>query len=165
MRPSRLVIPFTLLFVLSQANLGYVLGPLSPNIIAVQLTFDSQVFWQAMAQWGPEGMARLRATLLPWDMLHPFIYAATGYLLVMHSFLFAGIRPAWRGAFAWTLAIAGACDQIENACALYLLSLPFGTPSLLIPVSATFSFLKWVLAVGFALLLLGVSARRLLTLR
>lgn len=145
---------------ISQANLGYVLGPLSPNIVAVQLTFDVQAFWQAMDAWGPEGMARLRATLLPWDMLHPFIYGAFGYLLVTHTHLFE-IREPWRRGLAWELPVAGACDLLENFCELYLLSLPFGTASIAIPVSATFSLGKWGLAAGFSLLVLAALARRL----
>lgn len=164
-RSSRLVFLLALATVLSQANLGHVLGPLTPNIVAVQLTFDSQAFWQAMAQWGPEGIQRFRATTLPWDMLHPFIYGAFGHVLVTRSKLFQCPRPDRRAWLAWALPVAGACDLGENFCALYLLSLPWGTPSALVPVSATFSALKWGLAAGFAVLVPGLAIRRLFNAR
>lgn len=159
--PARLVVLFGLAFVLSQANLGYMLGPLSPNIVAVQLTFHSQAFWEAMTAWGPEGMARLKATMQPWDMLHPFIYGVFGYLLVMRTHLFT-LKPPWHQIFAWMLPVAGACDLLENVCELYLLSLPFGSQSVAIPVSATFSLVKWGLAAGFALSVLIAGIHRLI---
>jgi hypothetical protein len=161
LQPSRLVLPAALAFVLSQVHLGLVLGPLSPNLVAVQLSFDSRAFWAAMAQWGPQGIARLRATLIPWDMLHPFVYAGFGYLLVMHSRLFRGLAPPWRGWIAWMPAVAGVCDLGENFCELYLLALPPGTPSILIPVSASLSLVKWGLAAIFTMLSLAAGMRRL----
>jgi hypothetical protein len=164
-QPSRLVTLAVLAFILSQANLAYVLGHPSPNIVAVQLTFDSQAYWLALAQWGPEGIARYRATLLPWDMLHPLIYSVMGYLLAMRTDLFHALRPGWRVWLAWMLSVAGACDLAENVCALSLLSLPPGTHSILIPVSATFSLVKWGLVTGFALLTLMAWGRRLLPSR
>lgn len=160
-RSSRLVALFVLAFVLSQANLAYVLGHPAPNIVAVQLTFDSGAYWRALAQWGPEGIARYRATLLPWDMLHPFIYSVMGYLLVMRTGLFQQVHPSLRVWLAWILTVAGACDLAENVCALNLLALPPGTPSVLIPVSATFSLVKWSLVTGFVVLILAAWGHRL----
>jgi hypothetical protein len=161
LQPSRLVLPFALAFVLSQAHLAYVLGALSPNLVAVQLTFDDQAFWSAMAQWGPQGMARLRASMWPWDMLHPFIYAGLGYLLVMHTRLFRGATTPWRGVLAWMLMLAGVCDLGENVCELSLLALPFGTPSDLIPLSAGLSLIKWGLAGIFTVFILRAAIRHL----
>lgn len=158
---NRLAILLGLAFVVSQANLGYVLGPLSPNIIAVQLTFDAGEFWKAMALWGPVGMDRLKATLLPWDMLHPFIYGALGHVLVTRTRLFR-LPPHWRPGLAWALPLAGACDLLENLLELYVLSRPFGTDTLAIPFSASFSSIKLAIATGFALLVLSAVAARLL---
>ncbi len=153
------VILLALAFVGSQAHLGHLLAPLSPNFICVQLTFDSQAFWRAIAAWGPEGMARLQASLLPWDLMHPVIYGLFGYLLATRTNYFHA-WPHWRRGLAWALPIAALCDLVENACELYLLSIPLGTPSIIIPVSAGFSLVKWTIAAGFVVMLLVALASR-----
>lgn len=152
----------TLAFVVSQANLGYLLHQLRPNILVLQSTFDADAYWAILRAWGDAGVARYRAHF-PYDLLHPFVYALFGWVLACRAGLFAaGERRAMTRA-AWMLPVAGLFDQAENLCQLRLLAGPFGAPSVLIPLSALCSSIKWGLAVLFAVTMarrvLQISAR------
>lgn len=148
-----------LAFVISQINLATIVAPLEPNLIAFQLTFSAEGFWQALAAWGPDGVARFRAHL-PWDMLHPFLYGLFGYVLVTRSPLFESATPSRRRLLALILPIAAGFDYFENFSNLYLLSQPPGSGALLVPLTATCSAIKWSLAAVFSGIVLAAFARR-----
>lgn len=139
----------SLLFIASQANLAYLLLPLQPSIFSLQLTFVPETFWSILNAWGNAGLASYRSHFA-FDMVHPFIYGAFGYLLVSRTALFPVAQPGPRRFFQLALPLAGSFDLLENFSQLYLLNLPTGTPSWLIPFSASCSSIKWGLALVFA---------------
>lgn len=151
----------TLAFVVSQAHLAYQLAPLKPSIFALQLAFTPEAFWQVIGQWGEAGVTRYRHHF-PADTLHPLLYGLFGYLVVRCTPLFSALTPPWRQGWALSLPVAGLCDWVENTCHWQLLALPTCTDSLLIPLAATASTVKWGLALAFALALAARTLRFML---
>ncbi|HQC81475.1 MAG TPA: hypothetical protein PLS67_13320 [Accumulibacter sp.] len=126
------------------------LASLHPSIFMLQLSFTAESFWHIIEQWGTPGVAIYRAHFV-FDNIHPFIYGVFGYLMVAKTPLFAGMPPVVHRTALLTLPIAGLCDLLENAAHNYLLALPHGTDSPIIPLSAVCSSIKWGLATAFAL--------------
>jgi len=147
------------LFVASQLNIVLMLAPLEPSIFALQLAFTAASFWQIVDAWGDAGLALYRAHFV-FDNLHPFIYGAFGYLLVSRSSLFAGRSPVICRTARLMLPVAAFFDLCENAAHIHLLAQAHGSGALLIALSASCALLKWVLALLFALVVLGQLARR-----
>lgn len=149
----------TLIYVVSQSHIGYLLHQLRPNILVLQLSFHPARYWAVLTQWGEAGLRSYRAHL-PWDFAHLFIYAAFGYVLATRAGLFA--EPASRAArrTAWMLPLAAVFDLAENLLQVHLLAGPFGADSVAIPVSACCSAVKWALAAGFAVIVAGLVLRK-----
>lgn len=148
--------PATLLFVLfaiSQGNLALILDPLSPNFFAMQFAFTTERYAEILLAWGPEGLARYRSHFA-FDLFHPLLFGAFGWVAVRTSPLFEGLSPARERFLSWLLPVAAGFDYIENSCQLKLLSVPPGTLDWLIPVSATCATIKWGLAAVFVVSLL-----------
>ena len=143
--------PATLLFVLfaiSQGNLALILDPLSPNFFAMQFAFTPERYAEILQAWGPEGIARYRSHFA-FDLLHPLLFGAFGWVVARTSPLFEGVSPARERLMSWLLPWAAGLDYIENSCQLKLLSIPPGTHDWMIPVSATCATIKWGLAAAF----------------
>ena len=110
-----------LAYVVSQANLGRLVGSLEPNILALQLSFSGQAFWAVASAWGPEGV-RQYLDHFPYDFVHPFVYGGMGLVWVRDTPLFAGWSAGVRRYWAWSLPVAGVCDLVENVLHIVLLS-------------------------------------------
>lgn len=149
-----------LLLAASQIHLATIVAPLEPNLVAFQLTFTAEGFWQALTAWGPGGIARFRAHLLPWDMFHPIVYGLFGYLLAGRSPLFAEATNDRRRLLALMLPVAAGFDYVENFSHLYLLGQPPGSGALLVPLTATCSAIKWALAAWFTVIVSAALIRR-----
>lgn len=153
----------TAAYVASQANLARLLGPLDPSIFALQLAFTPEQFWQVIEKWGPSGVSRYQSHFV-YDFIHPFIYAALGYVWVRRTALFSALpRPAHR-FFALALPVAGVCDLVENSIHVHLLRHDAGFGGQLVLLSGSASSIKWALAAIFtaalATLLLRAPWRR-----
>lgn len=150
----RLVAFASLAYLVSQANLARLLGPLEPSIFALQLAFTPGQFWAVVGQWGAAGVARYQAHF-GYDFVHPFIYAWLGYVWVRRTPLFARLGRRGAGFFALALPVAGACDLLENLLHLHLLGLAPGSGGALVTLAAFASSIKWSLALLFTLVLLA----------
>ncbi len=148
----RLALLATLVFVVSQANLVRLIGPLEPNIVVLQTRFTAEAFWSVLQAWGPEGLARYRAHL-PYDWLHPFLYGVMGWLWVRRTPLFTRWPARRSRALSWSLPLAAVCDLLENALHVALLARPPGGSALFVALAGTASSLKWFLAVAFVVAL------------
>jgi hypothetical protein len=148
----------TLAFALSQGHLAWMLAPLKPNLLALQLAFSAEAFWGVIAAWGEGGVAVYRAHF-PFDFIHPFVYGAFGQVLATRTALLGPGRA--RQLMAWALPVAGAFDLVENTLHLHLLAQPTGSGAGLVPVSASCSALKWGLALVYTLVMAGAIVRRL----
>ncbi len=160
MRDRLIVVIVTVLFAASQANLALILAPLHPNIFLLQLSFTPEAYWHVTGLWGVSGLAVYRAHF-QFDNVHPFIYGAFGFLLVSRTPLFSSASPRVYRAILLSLPVAGLSDLAENAAHIYLLGQAQGFRSVIIPVSATCSLFKWVLASLFAVLVAIRFAREL----
>lgn len=136
-------------FVVSQVHLIWMLAPLEPNLLVLQLAFSAEDYWRILGLWGTSGVAIYRAHFA-WDAIHPFIYGALGYFLVANTRLFAATRPGLRRTMLFALPLAGALDLVENTAQLFLLAQPPGTAAAVVALSASCSALKWGLAAFFA---------------
>jgi hypothetical protein len=143
--PSTLIL---VLFLVSQGNLALIIGPLSPSFFAMQFAFTPERYVEILQAWGPDGIARYRSHFA-YDLLHPLLFGAFGWVSVRTSPLFEGMSTFQERFFRWHLPLAAAFDYIENSCQLRLLSVPSGTENWLIPVSATCATIKWTLAALF----------------
>jgi len=147
---SRLsVVLAVLVFALSQGYLAQLVHQLRPNILFLQLTFDPVRYWAILEAWGAEG-ERIYREHFAYDFFHLVIYAACGRIVATRGALFASAACRMALITAWLLPLAAVFDLAENLLQLHLLAGPVGTRSLLIPLSALFSTLKWGLAAGFA---------------
>ena len=147
---SRLpVVLAVLVFALSQGYLVQLLHQLRPNILFLQFTFDPVRYWAILEAWGSDGERAYREHFA-YDFLHLFIYAACGRIVVTRGALFAPEACRLASITAWLLPLAAVFDLAENLLQLHLLAGPVGASSLVIPLSALCSALKWGLAAGFA---------------
>ncbi len=137
-----------LLLLASHAHLMFMLAPLDPDILAIQFAFSPQAYWWIIELWGASGLALYRAHFA-WDNFHPFVYGAFGYLMIARTRWFDGRRL--RRVAMLLLPVAGLFDLVENALQIFLLGQSHGVDSVLIPLSATCSLLKWGLIVMFAI--------------
>ena len=138
----------TAAYVLSQANLARIVGPLDPNIVVLQTRLTPDAFWGVLAAWGPDGVARYRAHL-PVDWLHPFLYGAMGWLWARRTPVLAG----WPRAVAAMLPLAAACDLIENLAHSVLLAQAPGGGAAWVALGGMAGTCKWALAALFTLAL------------
>lgn len=156
-----LVLFVALMFCLSQLNLARILGPLEPNIFALQLAFTPEQFWAVVRAWGSEGVARFQSHFA-YDFVHPLVYGALGYLLVHRAGLFIGRAPWSVHLWASALPLAGLCDLLENALHLYLLVRGPEYTAQWVLIASLAALIKWSLAVAFGVALLAELSRRLL---
>lgn len=133
------------LFLVSQGNLARIIGPLDPSFMEMQFAFSPSRYMEILAAWGPVGIERYRSHFL-FDLLHPLIFGALGWVVVRTSPVFEGLSPRGERILSWLLPLAAGLDYIENTCQLKLLSVPPGTVDWLIPTSAICASTKWMLA-------------------
>jgi hypothetical protein len=147
-----------LLAVALLAGLAWYLSPLEPGVVALQFAFTPSAFGEIIHFWSPEDLLRYRRHL-PVDFLLLATYGAFGYLLVTRTSLFGSRSQPLRRAASWVLPVAALFDATENALHWWLTEVPrFGVP-LVYAASASFSFLKWALIVGFGLLVAYALSR------
>jgi hypothetical protein len=138
------------LFLVSQGNLARIIGPLAPSFMAMQFAFSPSRYAEILAAWGPEGIVRYRSHFA-FDLIHPLIFAALGWVAVRTLPVFEGLSPRGERILSWLLPVAAGLDYVENSCQLKLLSVPPGTVDWMIPTSATCATIKWILAGLFTL--------------
>ncbi len=148
--PSTLVF---VLFAISQGNLALILDPLSPSFFAMQFAFTPERYAEILQAWGPTGIERYQSHFA-FDLLHPLLFGALGWIAVRTSPIFEGLTASRERIVRWLLPLAAGFDYIENSCQLKLLSVPLGKLDWLIPVSATCATIKWALAAVFVICLL-----------
>lgn len=138
----------TLIYLASQIHLAYMVNDLKPSLVVLQLTFTSTGFWGIIEQWKTEGLL-IYLSHFSWDLFHVLAYSAFGIVIVQQTALFKKFSPVWYRFFLAALPVAGIMDLIENELHLYVITLPHGTQTQLVPLAATCSLIKWILALGF----------------
>ena len=138
------------LFLVSQANLTRFIGALNPSFFEMQFAFSPAKYSEILQAWGPTGVTLYRLHF-SYDLIHPLIFGALGWVAVQTSPVFDGLTVTKERFYRWLLPVAAGFDYIENTCQLKLLSFPTGIVDWLVPVSATCASIKWILAFGFTL--------------
>ena len=141
------------------AGIAWYLAPLRPNILALQLAFSPRAFAEVIHAWSADDLLRYRAHL-PYDCLLLACYGAFGYLLASRSALFAARPAALRNAAMWLLPLAAACDAAENAFHWWLTEVPRFDIAWAYGVAASCAAGKWLLLLGYWLLVLYALDRR-----
>jgi hypothetical protein len=160
MRPSYRVVWLAFLaYLVSQIHIAVLVAPLKPTLLALQLAFTSERFWQVLHLWGPQGLALFRSHFV-FDLVHPLLYASFGYL-AGRSKLFAGLSVKRQATYAVMLPLAAMFDYAENLSHWALLSFEPLTGGVLIGVASFCAALKWLLACVFV----GGLISRLLSLK
>lgn len=159
MKPSSktLLILASLAFVLSQAWLASLVHALRPNLLALQLTFSAERYWEILGLWGDAGRAAYHRHFA-FDFAHIAVFSFFGYVVARHGGLFAADERRVENRVAAILPLAGLFDLGENLLQLGLLNGPPGGGSAEVLLSALCSTIKWALAVVF----MWTIARRVL---
>lgn len=148
----RFVALLTLLFFVSQATIGVLLGPKLPADVAVlqaeALAFPSRARDVVLA-WTAEEKARFERHFAV-DTLHPLIYGAwfAAWTALESSRNATGV-PFFASYYRWVaaLALASACDLGENAIHYALLKDPHGVSDGALRFAALLSTFKWMVTV------------------
>jgi len=138
--------------------IGYMLEPLDPDILQLQLAFTPRAFGEVIHAWSAADLQRYRWQLVV-DYALLLAYAGFGYGLATRSRLFVTAGPVRALVARGSLPLAAGCDAVENALHLWLTATPrFGLPALY-ACSASLALLKWLLLIGFAGLVAHALAR------
>jgi hypothetical protein len=129
---------WTTAFVVSQANIARLLGPVAPKVLEVQTAFSARRYLEILDSMDAEATARFRSHYYP-DFVHP-----AGKRLGERVPLSAATRRAL--AVAPVLSAAG--DYVENVVGLHFLDHRDSITDSRVRAASTVSIAKWVLALG-----------------
>ena len=146
-RADRFLIGAAAVFLVSQANIGRVLGSTAPTVGTVQTTFSASKYRKILDDLGPEEIERYRKHYY-WDMVHPATFAialrAGARSLDEHR----PLSPSTRRILMAAPVVAAAGDYVENVVGLYLLDHRTRIDDRTVRAASTVSVTKWVLALG-----------------
>ncbi len=140
-------------FLISQTNLIWMVISLKPSLLALQLAFTPDRFWQILQAWGPQGVELFRWHFV-FDMVHPLIYGSFGFIAASKSPWFLNQGLSGQRLFKWMLPTAALLDYCENLSHLQLLSMAVGSGAGLVLFASVCSAIKWLLAGWFTVVLL-----------
>lgn len=140
-----------------EAVVLWMLAPLQPGALVLQLAWTPRGFGEIVHVWPPEHLARYRAHL-PLDMLLLLAYGSFGWLLATRTRLFSVLPQLLRTIAPFMLPLAAAADAVENGLHWWLTAAPrFGYAPVYL-TSALCAALKWSLVLAFAALALWAAA-------
>lgn len=144
---DRRLVAVAAVFVVSQVNIGRVLGPTVTTVGAIQTTFSADKYRKILDNLGPEEIDRYREHYY-WDMVHPvtFAVALRAGARALHEH--RPLTPRIRRLLAAAPVIAAAGDYAENAMGLYLLDNRTRIDDRTVRATSAVSVTKWVLALG-----------------
>ena len=146
-RADRFLVGATAVFLVSQANIGRVLGPTAATVGTVQTTFSAAKYRRVLDGLGPDEIERYRQHYY-WDMVHPATFAialrAGARSLDQHRPLSSRTRRILMAA----PVAAAVGDYVENVVGLYLLDHRTRIDDRTVRAASTVSVTKWVLALG-----------------
>lgn len=139
------------------AGLAWYLWPLTPGVVALQLTFTPGAFGSIVHQWSPQALQRFQRHL-PLDCVLLVAYGVFGFLLARHRSILRAQSPAEARWAPWVLPAGAVFDAVENGLHAWLTAWPHvDLPRLGGPfvhaAAGGFSLAKWACFVAFGLLL------------
>lgn len=144
---DRKLLGWSALFVVSQANIARLLGPVAPKVLAVQTAWSEQRYRQILASMDETEIARFRSHYLP-DFVHPAIYAIALRVGARSLAAKTPLSPAVTTALALAPVASAAGDYIENIVGLILVDNREQISDTVVRATTVVSTVKWILAIG-----------------
>ncbi|NLE80335.1 MAG: hypothetical protein GX610_12270 [Rhodococcus sp.] len=144
---DRKFIGWSVLFVVSQANLVRTLGSAAPRVLEGQTAFSARAYTEVLDKMDAEEKVRYRRHFYL-DFVHPVIYATALTTGVKRLAELTPMSPTTRRVLTTAPVAAAAGDYLENAVGLYLLDHREAITDTTVRATSTVSVTKWVLALG-----------------
>jgi len=146
----KLVALLALLFTLSQAIIGAILGPVVGRDLGAMQSFaliKPSIFRELAAGWGADEVDRFERHFLLDFVLHPAIYSLffVGWVALEASQ--RQVIPLHYETWAGLIGLAGVCDVIENFIHWSMLPDLTKAGDSEIRAAAVFSMMKWLIMV------------------
>lgn len=146
-RANAELVAWSAAFVVSQANIMRVLGPVGVRVLMTQTATSGQAYRAVLDRMDAREIERYRSHFYP-DFLHPIVYAATLRAGARRLDALAPLSPAARRVLSAAPVVAAAGDYVENVAGLYLLDHRYRITDRTVRVTTAVSTTKWVLGLG-----------------
>lgn len=144
---DRKLIGWSALFVVSQAGIARLLGPVAPRVLEAQTAFSARAYTEVLDKMDAAETARYRSHFYP-DFVHPAIYAVALSTGTRRLAELTPMSSATRRVFIAAPIASAAGDYIENVVGLYLLDHRARITDEVVRATSTVSVTKWALALG-----------------
>lgn len=141
------LIAWSVAFVVSQANIARLLGPVGPKLLKTQTAWSAHAYRTVLDGMDPAETERYRSHFYP-DFVHPIVYAAALRAGARRLDELAPQSPTARRVLLTAPVVAAAGDYVENVAGLYLLDHRYRITDRTVCATTTVSTTKWVLALG-----------------
>ncbi|MGO4204404.1 hypothetical protein AB4Z09_22125 [Rhodococcus sp. TAF43] len=163
LRADRKLIAWSVAYVVSQANIARLLGPVGVKLLKTQTAPSARAYRAVLDGMDAGEIARYRSHFYP-DFVHPVIYATALRVGARRLDELTPLSPATKRMLLAAPVAAAAGDYVENVAGLYLLDHRDRISDTTVRAATAVSTTKWVLGLGaFAYLAQGfvrVWARR-----
>lgn len=144
---GRKFIGWIVVFVISQATIARVLGPVAPRVIEAQLAMSARRYTAVLDKMDDTETARYRRHFYL-DFVHPAIYAIALRTGARRLAELTPLSPTTQKILAVAPVASAAGDYIENVAGLYLLDHRGSITNSVVRTFSAVSIVKWVLALG-----------------
>ncbi len=159
------IFTFAAIYLVSQAAILAILDPLGTDkVLQLQTTFSAETFAAIKAGWVQAGLLENYWRHFLFDFVHPLWYGLFLASLLAGGMNFAGMSSRYDPVVLVPF-VAGACDFVENSVHVWFLLDPTMVANPWVPISATFTNIKWFLflpsfVIAAALYQRGLARRR-----
>ncbi|MFZ2176844.1 MAG: hypothetical protein WAW17_22970 [Rhodococcus sp. (in: high G+C Gram-positive bacteria)] len=144
---DRRLIGWSAAFVISQANIARLLGPVAPRLLGIQTALSAESYNAILDGMDAVDTARYRSHYYP-DFVHPVIYAVALRAGARRLAELTPLSPRTRAVLAAAPVVSAAGDYVENLMGLHLLSHREHVTDGVVRATTAVSVTKWVLALG-----------------
>lgn len=146
-RANGRLVAWSAAFVVSQANIVRLLGPVGVALLKTQTATSGRAYRAVLDGMDAVEIERYRSHFYP-DFLHPIIYAAALRAGARRLDELAPLSPAAKRVLLTAPVVAAAGDYVENVAGLYLLDHRYRITDHTVHATTAVSTTKWVLALG-----------------
>ncbi|OUS94060.1 hypothetical protein [Rhodococcus sp. NCIMB 12038] len=144
---DRRLLGWSAAFVISQANIIRLLGPVAPRLAEIQTARSARDYTAILDGMTASDTARYRSHYYP-DFVHPLIYAVALRTGARRLAELTPLSPRTQRVLAVAPVISAAGDYAENVVGLHLLSHREHITDATVRTTSAVSVTKWVLALG-----------------
>lgn len=147
LRTNGALVAWSAAFVVSQANILRLLGPVGPKLLKTQTAPSARAYTAVLDGMDAVETERYRSHFYP-DFVHPAIYAAALRAGARRLDELSPLSPTTKRVLLAAPVVAAVGDYIENVAGLYLLDHRDRITDATIRATTAVSTTKWVLALG-----------------